>query len=323
MITDSGNRRDFLAYAGAALAGASRAFCAPPTEEARRSPYERIVLAGSPCAFWRLGESRGPVARDSSVRGIDGRYEGAVEFGQIGAIASDADKSIGLRGPRTKAYVEVPNQKGFSIATSGKGLSVEVWLRPDVLEFAGEDGHSSEKLIHWLGKGEKNEYEWGFRFYSRNSSRPNRISAYAWNTDGKLGAGAYVEHRLEAGVWIYLVATFDDPGTAKARVRLYKDGVPSPHNESPGTLYKNYDIKPRHGRAPLRLGTRDLHGFLTGGLDEIAIYPRALAAEEIASHWRIGRGQQSGRRSDDRHKHSTLAQFPGLQPANFRTDTSR
>lgn len=55
-----------------------------------------------------------------------------------------------------------------------------------------------------------------------------------------------------------------------------------------GTLYSSYDIKPVHGPAPLRLGTRDLGSFLTGGLDEVAVYPRVLTAAEIKENHRIG-----------------------------------
>jgi hypothetical protein len=101
-----------------------------------------------------------------------------------------------------------------------------------------------------------------------------------------------VENRLKTGAWIYLVATFDDPRKPNAQVRLYKDGVPSPHNQSPGTRYANYDIRPRRGPAPLRLGTRDRRSFLTGGLDEVAVYPRVLEAEEILHHWRAAQGKR-------------------------------
>src|SRR5207244_407080 len=90
------------------------------------------------------------------------------------------------------------------------------------------------------------------------------------------------------GQWIYLVATYDDPRKPNPRVQLYRNGEPSPHNGSSGTLYKSFGIKPRTGEAPVRLGTRDLRGFLTGGLDEVAIYPRVLTPEEIRRHWLLG-----------------------------------
>jgi hypothetical protein len=259
----------------------------PPSEI--HSAYERSVLISDPAAYWRLGEERGPVARDTTGRGTDGRYIGPIVFGQVGAIASDPNKAIGLGGSRTRAYVEAPDRKAFSIASSGKGLSIEVWMRPDTLEFSGENSQPGDTYIHWLGKGEKGRYEWGFRFYSHKSDRPNRISAYVWNPDGKLGAGAYVQDRLEARAWIYLVATYDDPHTPDARVRLYKNGVTSPHNESSGTLYKTFKIRPEQNSSPVRFGTRDLQSFLAGGLDEVAIYPRVLSANEIARHWDAAR----------------------------------
>jgi hypothetical protein len=294
MDNDRRSRRDFLTLAGAAglaaLPGTAHAGHVPRGGDARHSAYARAVLADAPAAYWRLGERRGPSAHDATGHGHHARYVGPVEFGQAGAIAADPDRAIRLDGPRTKAHVTGPCGEAFSVATSGHGLTVEVWLRPDVLDFRGEKADARDAYIHWLGKGEKGQYEWGFRCYNRHSARPNRISAYVWNPDGKLGAGAYVEDRLTARAWVYLVATFDDPREPNARVQLYKDGKPSPHNGSPGTLYKSYGIRPQHGRAPLRLGTRDLRGFLTGGLDEVAIYPRVLTAERVRQHWRLARG---------------------------------
>ena len=62
---------------------------------------------------------------------------------------------------------------------------------------------------------------------------------------------------------------------------------------SPGTLYSNpqWQIKPVAGSAPLRLGTRDKKNFLTGALDEVAIYPRMLTAKEIQANYDAGRGK--------------------------------
>ncbi len=290
------SRREMLALAGGtaltALTGTLRASHAAAADGAKRSAYEQTVLESKPAAYWLLGESKGQTAEDAAGHGLKGRYVGHPDLGQKGAIVSDANRAIGLDGPRTKSYVEIPDSDDFSVATSGKGLSVEAWLRPDVLDFKGDEADPPQEYLHWLGKGEKGHYEWGFRFYGRKSDRPNRISAYVWNPDGKLGAGAYVEDRLTAGAWIHLVATYDDPRQPDAQVRLYKNGAASSHNESSGTLYKNYAITPKHGSAPVRLGTRDLQGFLTGGLDEVALYPRVLGAEEIQHHWKVAQGQR-------------------------------
>src|SRR6202042_3510894 len=120
-------------------------------------------LAGAPVAYWRLEESHGPTARDATGRGNDARCLGRPVFGPRGAIAFEAGRAVGLNEQRTVSYLEVRDRDHFSVATSGKGLTVEVWMRPDVLDFTGEkkDPNDPNPYIHWLGKGESQEQEWG------------------------------------------------------------------------------------------------------------------------------------------------------------------
>jgi hypothetical protein len=294
MLNELWSRREVLAFAGAtglsSLGGFAGAEQERPGNSAGRLNYERTVLASRPAGYWRLGELRGTTAEDASGNRRNGEYVGRPRLGEPGPLRGEQDRAIGLEGPRMRSFVAIPDNNAFSVAASGRGLTVEVWVRPDVLEFQGERPDADHAYIHWLGKGATGQFEWGFRFYSRRSARPNRMSAYIWNSAGDLGAGAYVEEPLEARRWIYLVATYDDPRQANARVRLYKNGRASPHNNSSGTLYETFGIRPRHGRAPVRLGTRDLSTFLTGGLSEVAIYPRVLPANEILRHWQAAQG---------------------------------
>jgi hypothetical protein len=283
------NRRQFLAIAGAT--GLTALEATTSLRAARASGYERTVLAKSPVAYWRLAEKEGPDAEDRTENGHKGTYEGRPEFQEKGALIDDANPAIKLDGKRS--YIEVPSHKDFSQPTSGKGLTVEVWLRPDTLEFKGE---TDDPYVFWLGKGEAKRQEWGLRFYSRKSKdRPNRISAYIFNPEGGLGAGAYFQDKLKVGEWIHVVACFDpgDAETKGAGVHIYKDGVLRLGPPKPGTLYGNreWKIKPVAGDAPLRMGTRDLKSFLTGALDEVAIYPRVLSAEEILENYKAARGK--------------------------------
>ncbi len=57
---------------------------------------------------------------------------------------------------------------------------------------------------------------------------------------------------------------------------------------SSGTSFA--EVVPQRGTAPVRLGTRDGNGFLVGGLDEVAIYPRVLSPEEVRQHYAAGTG---------------------------------
>ena len=72
------------------------------------------------------------------------------------------------------------------------------------------------------------------------------------------------------------------------------DGVPLLVCSLPyGALYDNprWKINPAARGAPLRFGTRDLKSFLTGALDEVAIYPRVLSAKEVLENYTVGTGK--------------------------------
>ncbi len=249
------------------------------------SLYSEAVLRKNPVGYWRLGERNGPIAFDASSQGHDGTYHGALSFRQKGALHNDPDTAVKFTPP---SYIEIPDDSAFSQPTSGDGLTVEAWMRPDALVFAGA---TDDPYVFWLGKGESGQMEWAFRFYSRESSRPNRVSAYIFNAAGGLGAGAYFQDQLTSGQWMHVVAAFDpgDQSDADAGVSIYRNaelrGGPSTQH---GSLYQSFNIQPSHGSAPLRLGTRDSDTFLTGALDEVAIYPRVLSADEILENYQTG-----------------------------------
>jgi hypothetical protein len=247
--------------------------------------YSKVVLASKPVGYWRLEEARGPVAADSSGHKKNGEYHGGVAFHQPGAFAND----FAARFDGKTGYVEVPASTDFSVPTSHKGLSVEVWFNPAALKFRGE---TKDPYVYWLGKGEPKQHEWALRFYSQESTRPNRISAYVFNRSGGEGAGAFVEEPVRANEWIHIVACFDpgDQDTKDAGVSIYKDGVlrGSPAKQR-GARYSSFNVVPHAGNAPLRFGTRNFTSYFDGTLDEVAIYPRVLTAKEVQDHYRAAR----------------------------------
>ena len=255
--------------------------------------YSATVLADKPLGYWRLGETKGPTAHDESGHKRDGTYVKPVFFKQPGAILGDLNTAIKLDGK--KGYVEVDKSHGFSPADpKNKGLTVEVWMKPDKLDFHG--GQNGKDYVHWLGKGQGSGQEWALRFYPKNTKegnppRPLRISAYIFNPEGGEGAGAYLEDDQDlptTKAWMHIVATFDDPRAPNARVQIYKNGIASPHNSSTGTLYKTFNIKPVEGQAPVRFGTQDLQSFLIGYLDEVAIFGQVLTPAQILRHYEAG-----------------------------------
>jgi hypothetical protein len=268
--------------------------------------YSNVVLAKGPVGYWRLGEAAGPTTIDASGFGNHGTYKGNPNFGQPGAIVNDPNMAIGCKGSGSKDYVEIPDpgngtQAVFSQPTSGRGLTVEVWMRPDALVFPAQPS-GPDFYIHWLGKcvTGSGQCEWGLRFYSNDSQvRANRISAYLWSPEGGEGAGAYFQDDLTnvVGKWMHIVAVYEpgDKDIPGAGVRIYRDGIKKRGPPCAGTLYSDYGVVPVHGTLPVRLGTRDAAtsggaaiDYLTGGLDEVAIYPYALDDDQVMENYNAG-----------------------------------
>ena len=255
--------------------------------------YFSLIRSESPVGYWRLDERfHSDKVVDESGNGHHGTFQGRPLLGEPGAIHGSANKSMTFV---PESYIEIPHSPEISIQSSGQGLTVEVWMRPDVLEFSGEPRRT---YIHWLGKGEADKMEWGFRFYSKSDpERPNRLSAYAWNPQGGLGAGAYYQGNLvKEKEWLHLVACYEHyecSCTNHPGVQLFVNGEFVQGPPSSGTLYFNegeWSVMPRGRTAPLRIGTRSAtaNSFLRGGIDEVAIYPKVLTPQQIRRHYEVG-----------------------------------
>ena len=263
--------------------------------------YFSLIRCASPVGYWRLNERfHTDQVVDESGNGHHGTFSTMKPtLGEPGAIKGSENKSMKFS---PNAFVEIPHSPDFSIQTSGQGLTVEVWIRPDQLTFPTENG---THYIHWLGKGEykrtpkdADKMEWGFRFYSKGDpERPNRISAYAWNPQGGLGAGAYYQGDLvKQNEWLHLVACYEHyecSCTNRPGVQLFVNGEFVQGPPSSGTLYLNegeWSVMPRGRTASLRIGTRSAtaNSFLTGGIDEVAIYSKVLTPQHIRRHYEVG-----------------------------------
>jgi len=71
--------------------------------------YADSIEALDPLAYWRLGESSGSTAVDSTGSGRNGRYHG-VTLRRPGAIFGDSDTGVSVRG---KGYIDVPHDSAM------------------------------------------------------------------------------------------------------------------------------------------------------------------------------------------------------------------
>jgi hypothetical protein len=115
------------------------------------------------------------------------------------------------------------------------------------------------------------------------------LKGYAFSREGGYGAGQSFE--ITPARWYEVVLEFDpgDYRDASAGVSMYVDGVALPNGA--GSRYRSnpctpghevcWMVDPRSGDAPLRIGTSDGTSFFAGNVDELAVFDRLLAGDEV------------------------------------------
>lgn len=241
--------------------------------KARRAAYARAVLRDGPSAF---------------LRGLKDKAGGGKRGVAVGGPASTRlpDGSRGWAFNGSDQHVQFADRKAFEIDATGV-LTVEFWMRPDTLQFSDEEGSG---YVYTMGKGNPGSHEWYTRMYSQSNdeSRPNRISGYAFNPAGGLGAGSYFQDPVETGEWIHVALVINTRARSSqypsGYSRIYKNGVLRDTDS-----LQDYDIVPRSGSAPLRIGTGYLGSHFKGGIGNVAFYPREVSAKRLRAHFVAGR----------------------------------
>lgn len=213
----------------------------------------------------------GDAVSHTSVAGVDGKvYRAKLATDRFGN-----PNSAYHFGGSDSAYIEIPDNDIFSIVATG-ALTVSAWISPDSLDFERTDGG----YVHWMGKGEPLAHEWALRMYNFHSERPNRISSYAFNLSGGLGAGSYVQEDIAPGEWIHIVARYDMESNT---ITIFKNGE---RKDQDSLFDDTYKVIPENGNAPVRIGTRSLWSFFRGKIDDVRFYNRAISAGEVLALYR-------------------------------------
>ncbi|WP_157273027.1 LamG domain-containing protein [Paenibacillus daejeonensis] len=237
------------------------------------SAYDDAVLADNPVGYWKLGPGGGD---DQSGSGMNGSFNGSPG----GKTMPNGDAATVFNG--SSQYFTIPDHNLLEVTRSGI-LTIEAWMRPDTLQFDHAEGSG---YVHWMGKGTAGQHSWVARMYNytNNENRPNRISGYAFNLSGGLGAGSYVQDAVTVGEWIHYTLVINTVNTSPTYptgyTKLYKNGVLRDQDSLIG-----YSIVPGNGTAPMRVGTRDLNSFFKGAIGKIAVYDYELTAAQLTSHY--------------------------------------
>lgn len=274
----------------AACGGGGSAGTAPdavPSPDAESlSAYDTAVMADAPVLFLPMAAMPTGREPDLAGTGLNGIYKPATGLRRATSMPN-GDPAAVFDGHGQ--YLEFPDTDALSVPTTGV-LSIEAWLRPDATHFPRTEGSG---YVHWMGKGEiagpgVDEDEWAARIYSRpnDEDRENRISGYAFNPDGGLGAGSYFQEPVTPGEWIHFLFVINARNTSSRHplgyTRIYRNGELRDTDS-----LAEYDIRPRNGAAPLRIGTRAGKSFFLGAIGKVAVYDHELTGREAMEHYQL------------------------------------
>lgn len=217
--------------------------------------YRQNVLADQPSGYWRLDETSGTTAADISAGNRPGVYNG-VTLGQPGALATDGDLAAGFNG--SSSYVTMPTQ---SIANA---ITVEAWVN--------SASYTQSGFI--VAKNPVNA-NWELFLFN---------GLVYWRSGGNgcvTGTNPYTDLTTPApspSMWHHIVAVQN--GTS---AQIFIDGALAASSGSMAPI--------NNGSGTIEIGRYATAGTCTGSyyfngpIDEVAIYPAALAAARIRAHY--------------------------------------
>jgi len=207
--------------------------------------YPAKVVADGAVAYWRLGETSGTTAVDV-IGGANGTISGGVTLGQSGALA-DADKAMAFDGTTGTILTAAS-------ITLPVTCTLELWIKTT-------DARLNTTLL-------SNRFivQDGIVGIFVNSSGGLFIDSYQ-GTNNVISSVPVVTD----GIWHHVVWT---------------------NNGSLGTVYIDSQLTISQAQphtslaAPFQIAFDTFQGlYLNSTIDEVAIYPTALTAPQIAAHY--------------------------------------
>lgn len=222
--------------------------------------YATAVLQNRPLSYWRLSESAGPTALDSSPTGQDGVYGGWPTFEVSGAIAGSANTAVRFNGSSSTLI-------GRESSTNPTTYSTELWFQTTTIR--------GGKLVGFGNAASGLSGSYDRHVCMLNNGRLQFL------TKGAVLSTAESTASYNDGRWHHMVATQGSDG-----MKLYVDGLLVATNAAADA--QNYVGYWRAGYDRCSTGTSS--SYFAGSLDEVAIYPAVLGLDTVKAHYRAGGG---------------------------------
>ncbi len=219
--------------------------------------YFTEVMADAPSLYLRFGEASGATAEDSSGNALDGTYHNSPTLGIDGSLVGDENTAVTFNG--TTQYVTVPDA---ALLDPGDVFTLASWVFiPSGIPFLA--------FYTIFSKG-TNGYYVNIDFTGTIHFGKQGVAEITQST----GAAGLVS----IGAWHHIVITKD--GSA---VHIYLNGRDVTGSVSNQTIAAT--------ATDLNIGRQsDNTLYLQGTLDELLIYPTALPASRVRTHYEAGLG---------------------------------
>jgi hypothetical protein len=226
--------------------------------------YSGAILNDAPNIYYRLDESSGTTAADSSGNGRNATYAASgVTLGVAGAIVNDTDTAITLNGTTGS----VQETSGGGVLNGNTNRSVEAWFKTTTA--------TDMPIVAYGSPGFPSQY---FGVYVNGTA-----------IEVQTGAGTIITFpgsaALNNGAWHHLVVTYDS-GALPGTLKVYIDGA------NFGTQTPANPLSTTPDPAGLEVGkdNKATPAFFNGSLDEVAVYATVLATTQVSNHYKAGTG---------------------------------
>jgi hypothetical protein len=252
----------------------------PPVSPASEKAYAAAVIASSPSTYWRFETV------DSGRQVPD----------EMGLAALKLNGAARLTGNDQRRYLEVNDRdaSGFALPAVGiPGLDTARGLTVECLLYSSSENYGTAMAFELVGPGPSNRGGTSVVSHAPQTlaiERMGRKGAHIGHVHPDFALRAMFRspagytggtnlYSLESHLlhrWIHVAAVHD--GT---RIQLYLNGELSDSNEA-SLPFNNVSLRPIIGR--LQPSPKGEQRQWIGGIDEVALFGRALSAEEIHAH---------------------------------------
>lgn len=209
--------------------------------------YLATILADSPWGMWRLNETTGIVAADSSGNANDGVYLNSPTLGATGPIFHGVNTAVTFNG--TNQSVDLPS------INATVNFSVEAWIKTTV---------TTERPI-WSNRTGAG----GVDFSLAGTGSSNQVMVYLDNFPAQFVQST---RAVNDNTWHHVVWTSN--GTTSL---LYIDGTLDATATGAARTAENHQAWIGYDDSNL--------AFFSGSIDEVVVYQSTLTAARVLAHY--------------------------------------